>query len=214
MKTEMRFETIDDMAKFVLERTYRATQRYFLEDRTSWEYIDEQAGEEWQKKKDAIIYPGMSDEKKYQAYVKANDKLEVIRPEQKQVVTWSLRESSSSWNSSYIYLSVELGEMLDKIWTRKPPYRGASYENRTSSLTIPGMLKRLGRTDIAQQVKEAEQKAKLEQEKRHRNNKREEIRKAAKNLLDLLTANPDLYPLSELMVPNNLIPLVQLEDEK
>lgn len=46
-------------------------------------------------------------------------------------------------------LATEIGHALDAIWTKKAPYRDATYKVRvTNGLTLKSMLRRLNRADI------------------------------------------------------------------
>jgi hypothetical protein len=55
-------------------------------------------------------------------------------------------------------------------------------------MTLLGILKRLGRTDVKEQIDIAKQQEEKQHQKNTRNNKRKQIREASQELYDLLVS--------------------------
>lgn len=100
--------------------------------------------------------------------------------------TFYLRRDSGGWDFQRIELSRELGEQLDAIWAHGMRSCYIYIEERKGRLTLPGMLKRLGKTDIGDKIKAQREAIKAEDEKRARNYNRKQIRETSKQLYDLL----------------------------
>jgi hypothetical protein len=133
--------------------------------------------------------------------------------ERKMVQEYYLYYSSGSWRGVKIELSIELGEMLDKIWTHGPRWRNSDYITRKGQLTLPGMLKRLGNSDIDKKIKEAQNKEEKEIEKRNRNYARKNIREHAQKLSELLAKHSELLNDDKIVTPADLSSLIDLQDE-
>lgn len=90
-------------------------------------------------------------------------------------------------------LTTEIGHALDAIWTKKAPYRDAPYKVRaTNGLTLKGMLKRLGRSDIKAAIADAEEKTEIERRKNARNAARQRVSALAKEIAKIKHENPDI----------------------
>lgn len=104
-----------------------------------------------------------------------------------------LGETGHGWSYSLsLILSDELGKQIDEIWTKKEPYRNANYKRNYGSLSLQGILKRLGKSDVAEdiakRIKAAEAAEEIARAKRNRNYKRKQIREKAEELYRLLTS--------------------------
>jgi hypothetical protein len=212
----IRFETVEDMVKFVTERPHRGTTKYNLRDDMSMKWIDEQAGEQWHKARyDDLEWVGYG-QPGYEEYKAAADKLDANMPKQKKVITWRLVESSSSYRADSIELSTELAEMLNKVWKKGPINRWSSYEERKGAVSIPGLLKRLGNTDVGKQIKAAKAAEQVIINKRNRNYTRKQIREAADTLCKKLLDAADVVDSEEIPISFfvNLKRLMELKDEE
>jgi hypothetical protein len=102
----------------------------------------------------------------------------------------------------WIGLSEDLGALLATIW------KVNSYGDRfLGMLTIKTMLTRLGKTDIGEQIKQAQAAAKAEREK----NKRNRIREQARELATKLQCFRDEFP--DLVTSNDIDIIAALERE-
>ena len=115
--------------------------------------------------------------------------------------------SGHSYSPDRIYLSEELGAAVDGIWTKRVTSTWSSTPQRVGVMTLSGILKRLGKTDIGKQVKKIQAEAKAKAEKASRNRVRKEARLRATELLDLITRNP------EIELPIHLSEIAIVEDE-
>lgn len=198
---EKRFENVEDMTNWLLAHAPRKDTRWKLEYRTDNEWDDPEAGKKWNEEYYGLgwVPHGSEGHEEYEA---KREELQSRRPAEHRVEIWSLSQSSNSWRSEYIYLSVELGKLLDRVWTKREPYRGASYTVNSGSLSVPGMLKRLGKTDIGKRVKEAEKLAEETRQRNARNYARKQIREHAQAIITLMEKNPSI------IVPSNLLHIV------
>jgi len=203
MKNEITFNTVQDMADYVLVNTYRAKTRWTLWENKNWEWVDAKAGAAWDAEDDALGYVSWSDAELRAAYEENKDELRTRRPKQHQVTTYGLQESTDGYRRDYIRLSTELGMQLKGVWT----VRKNTYSDSFVPITIPGLLKRLGKTEIGAQVKAAEKKAKETSERNSRNYVRRQARELAQKLLDLQAKHP------EMVFPAQLTEIVTMEDE-
>ena len=112
---------------------------------------------------------------------------EARRPSDHPYTRWYLSRSIGSWRSSTIDLSEELGKQIDAVWTKKPAWRGATHTKRTGLLTLPGICKRLGRTDVADRVKAAKKAEEEKAARNRRNYARRDVIDVAKKLQEALT---------------------------
>ena len=203
MKNEIIFNTVQDMADYVLVNTYHAKTRWTLWEHKSWEWVDEAAGAAWNAEDDALGDVSYSDAELRAAYEEKKNELCARLPEQHQVTTYGLRESGDGYHHDYIQFSSELGSQLKAIWT----VRKTRWSETFVPITIPGLLKRLGKTEIGKQVRAAEKKAKETRERNSRNYARRQARKLAQELLDLQAKHP------EVVFPAQLTEIAVMEDE-
>lgn len=187
----MTLNTLEEMVAFAL-RQREPSQKYMLQDRDAQVWENEAAGQVWQEASLALDreYAGHTysyardvDPEKYEEYKIKDAKLRELMPAKLTVKIYWLEAAGtgSMWHSRHrIELSTELGEMLDGIWKTKERYpSGMGWVTRTGWLTIQGMLKRLGRTDIGKQVQAAQKAAQERQERQHKI-------QVARNLLEQL----------------------------
>jgi len=202
MKNEIIFNSIQDMIEYVTENTYRAKTRWTLWERESREWVDEVAGAAWDAENDALGYVSYSDPGRAEFETK-RDELRLRCPEQKRVACYGLMQAGDRYRPTHIKLSSELGSQLKAIWT----VRKSRWSETFVPITIPGLLKRLGKTDIGAQVKAAEKKAKETSERNSRNYVRRQARELAQKLLDLQAKHP------EMVFPAQLTEIAVMEDE-
>jgi len=130
-------KTVEELANFAVAKLHYSATKFELRDSSERVWDDPEAGKAW-----------------------LEEELQIRRPEEHTVETWWLLEKSkcdsfSSSSNRVIQLSSELGHLLDGIWKHRN-FRDAIYTHRDShGLTLIGMLIRLGKTDVAHQIKTA-----------------------------------------------------------
>ena len=202
-KQQKRFETVEDLISFVMGNTYLASGRWTMHDYSNWVWVDEEAGASWDEER-AELDVGRSE---YEEWHKANAELHSRKPEKYHKTTYALVECGHSYRSTRYALSDELGAAIDGIWTKKRSTYGSGMI-RVASMTIPGMLKRLGKSDIGKQVKAAQAEADARAAKNKRNYVRSEARRLAGLLVDLMEKNLDTVQFS-----CDVFELTHLQDE-
>lgn len=163
-----RLETIEDLIEMAL-RPYGKDKRWELDKHENQEYDDKLLGEAWEKDGDIIRA-----KKNYYGTP------EWIEHERKKPPThmepiYYLYYRSNAWHEERWDLSIRLGEQIDTVWTRKEKY---GRQCRIGLLTLAGILKRLGRTDVGEKIKEATKKRNEESAKSNRNFHRRNIAEA------------------------------------
>lgn len=192
MKTETKINTIEELVKYITTHIHDDT-RYELTSYCRDVYDNPADGEKWQEEKDQLenklrsaLQPGeyfYSTTENNPEWIAINDR----RPPEHTVETWYLEQAWSGYSTHHtnIEISVELGQMIDKIWTRKTG-RYSNTPIRTGRLTIPGILKRLGQTDFKVQI-DAEKKRQAEiSQKNSRNYARRNIKDTSTKLTKTL----------------------------
>ena len=171
MRNTTPINTIEDLVKYALIET---DNKFQLRDSTDYEYDDPAEGQAWLDNRESVIgkCPGYQGDG-YKEWKKRDAAYDETRPKIHPVKTWSLQRG---YHTEYS-LSRELGEKIDAIWSKKESRYYRDQMNRTGALTFAGILKRLGRTDIAKTIKEAESKRKTQQEIDRRNATRRSLQK-------------------------------------
>jgi len=204
-KQQKRFETVEDLISFVMGNTYRASGRWTLDDYSDWVWANEEAGAAWDEEHFKNGWYVDLDDPRRAEWEAACAELDSRKPEKYHKTTYALVECGHSYRSTRYALSDELGAAIDGIWTKKRSTYGSGMI-RVASMTIPGMLKRLGKTDIGKQVKAAQAEADARLAKNKRNSARREAVRLAEQLIDLMERNPDVlatkdvYELARLRV--------------
>jgi hypothetical protein len=212
-KEETRFENVKDMANWVTKNTHNAERRFMLEFTTHTMYLDPEAGKAWEEKYYAIPYPSDDwDAPEYKAYRKAQEDMQESQPETKQVPDWYLVESGDSRFKKYLHLSQDLGEKVNGIWkVTNSRWRGS---HRTGMLTIVSILKRLGLTDIGDQVKTAQAQVEAENAKNTRNYHRKAVIELALKMNEHLNCEPKAFNDHLVVRIGNLLRDVEAELEQ
>ena len=199
-------ETVEQLVEYALRMSsYNSGQRWKLEDWSRKEYVDLEAGNAWQDEHNKIEWVSFG-QPGHEEYKQAKQESYSRMPEQRDKTTWTLVAAGHSYHPDRIYLSEELGAAVDGIWTKRSARYG-SYMDRVGVMTLSGILKRLGKTDIGKQVKKLQAEAKANAEKASRNRVRKEARLRATELLDLIARNP------EIELPIHLSEIATVEDE-
>ena len=203
-KQDITISTIDELVAFVTSNLYNADRKWMLDDHSKMEWDDPEAGRAWDAENSANPYLSSFGHKKeeHEAYEAKNVELQERKPKQHQVVYWSLRESGDGWHHTYIQLSTEMGEMLDKVWKRKPSYRCSIRMVRTGYVTIPGLLKRLGMVGFDKQIANAKAVAEAKKEKNNRNYYRNEVIELANKIHFVMEKHPELFTGFDLTLYN------------
>lgn len=195
MTNHFEVKTVEELVAFVANRRHYAETRWTMWDRTEWVYDDEAAGIAW----GAGIWAEANDAygtPEYEALIK---EAEAQRPSKHRVTTYGLQEANRNHSrgfvhSDYISLSMELGDLVDGVWTKKQARYG-NYQERTGCLTIPGILKRLGNTTVKQQIADAEAAQQANDARNRRNYARRELKRLAteaRKNLDILGLDCDI----------------------
>lgn len=176
-KDPVTLNTVEEMVTYTLENArWLDTERWSLEDRNNTVADDPEYAAQWSAEADAYCQVVAQRIGKYVSVWNLPDEdkagfeeIESRRPKYHNEIEFHLRQAGNSYHSRVIWLSVELGTMLDEIWKHKPLWEGSSYDRRIGVLTMAGMLKRLGAGDVSKQI-EAQKKAYKEQEDKNRRN--------------------------------------------
>lgn len=191
-KTEITFNSVEDMVAYVTRNPgYNADRRWTLESSLNMEFVNLDAGVAWMQEKSELedqireahgdVWP-YDKEMKPEWKAKLED-LKARKPEMHPVGWYSLHESDGNrWNNTYIRLDFHLGEAIDAIWTKGTRGYYSSAKQRLGRMTIPGILKRLGETEVGGKIAAAKAEEKRRSEINGRNYHRREIQKAAKTL--------------------------------
>lgn len=217
-KQQIEFETIEDVVKYTESNPLAITlRRWKLSKNTHHPYIDKKAGQKWHDEYYGIPYVSIN-EPGYKDYVLRKEHLEKQEPKRTTVTDYYLIDNSG-YRSIYLYLSKELYDLFDSVWTKSPRWRGSNEMENKSSLTLPGLLKRLGNTSVADKIKQAEQAQKALLEKRARNYERKQIREQSQKLFELLKSTNIVQwdsgtSQKDLDFFVRLVSLTKLEDEE
>jgi len=206
-KQQKRFETVEDLISFVMGNTYRASGRWTLDDYSDWVWANEEAGAAWDEEHFKNGWYVDLDDPRRAEWEAADTELCSRRPEQYRKTSYTLVECGHGYSNTRYTLSDELGAAIDGIWTKKRSTYGSGMI-RVASMTIPGMLKRLGKSDIGKQVKAAQAEADARAAKNKRNYVRSEARRLAGLLVDLMEKNLDTVQFS-----CDVFELTHLQDE-
>jgi len=204
-KQQKRFESMEDLIAFVVNNHYNASGRWTMDDYSKWVWADEEAGAAWDEERFNNGWCVSRDDPGYAEWEAADAELRSRKPEQYRKTTYALVECGHSYRSTRYTLSDELGAAIDGIWTKRMSAYGSG-RIRVASMTIPGMLKRLGKTDIGKQGKAAQAEADARLAKNKRNSARREAVRLAEQLIGLMERNPDVlatkdvYELARLRV--------------
>jgi hypothetical protein len=196
-----KFNTLDDMVSYVLSNTSRSETRWNLRDNRDLVPVDKEAWDLWYKGKPAwkseySDKPKMS-EIEWAQYEEAVELHSSLEPEKVYQNNWWLQESNGdSWHTDLrIELSEELGNLLDSVWKKGTRGRYSTYVERQGAVTIPGLLKRLGKTEIKSQLDESKKRAEELRAKNNRNAVRSRVERLAKELAKELEEDQKRYGL-------------------
>lgn len=216
----IKINSLEDLAKFATKNLAASEARYKLREINSQEFVDPIAGEAWQKERLQIKVAerpadmSWSDWEKDADHKRYSDEYEAWRsrrPEEKMITSFELERTGDRFYSrrGAIEISNELGIQIKKIWTMREDYRGSKHMSMTGSLSIIGILKRLGQTDIGKDVKAAQKKVKEENEKNSRNYDRRRLIEAAQKVLSLSDnktfAGIDIKSMTIEMIINQIV---------
>lgn len=190
-KEQRIFNTVEELAEYVVNNPYAGSDKWQLVVQWDWAYVDPEAGAAWKAEYEADVYPEIYNSPEWKACEARHQEYIARRPKQIKQYSYHLQyRTGSHWSArySYIYLSTELGEQLDKVWTKTKTSYGENYAH----ITLPGILKRLGKSDVGAQVKAAKDAAEARRAKGQRNYTRSRARKLAAELLQLMADHPEI----------------------
>lgn len=165
-----KFETLEDVISYVTRTQPDKYDRWQLVVETTTEWADPVAGKAWNDdlyQLDREYYK----EDMYNShtdtivdYGQKRTALMEAKPEQVQTSHWYLeKHSSDRWRGNRkIDLSESLGEMFAQVWSMKARYTnwpGSNPPMDYTRMTLAGILKKLGQSDISNKVKEAQEEA-------------------------------------------------------
>lgn len=213
MSKNTTFNSVEDIVKYVMNYP-QSTQRFSCEESTDWVWDNEADGKVWEDMRNSTDRPWLYNHgtPEREAAEKAQEDLEKIKPSMHQEYTVTLRETGDGWHHDYIKCGVELSARIAKVWTRGPAYRGATRDVPKGALTLAGLLKRLGRTDISKQIDNAKAAIEAQNAKNHRNYARREIAAKAMELLKLISKDGALISVNENMTLMELAKLVDQQE--
>lgn len=199
--------TIEDLVQAATSPMGR-DKKFELSIRTDDVFVDPEEGAAWQdllnevreaawEARKGLVY-GHPERAALHEKLEADEKeLRRIRPEMTRVTHFTLVEKTEYYSSTTRYeLSPQLGASIESIWTMVPAYRGASYTvPAKQGLTLAGICKRLGKSDIADQIKEAKAAEEARALEIRRSNVRLNAAKMANELLAYIEKNRDLVEL-------------------
>ena len=178
----------------------RQDDRYSLEIVRSTRWVDEEAGKtfhvqhmamEEAAKEIRLKNGGSYDDPEYRAAREAEDKWYwENRPVEEQFHRYYLDHRTGEWNRSTIDLSLELGTLIESVWTKKADRYGSG-QRMTGVLTLLGIVKRLGvdTSGVAAQIKDAKRKAEEEKKRNSRNWARRQINQRMNELTAFVQNN-------------------------
>lgn len=207
MKNPVKFDTLEDMIAFALAGSWNPKIRWTLHVYVEREFVDPIAGNEWKEERSALPYVSY-DSPDRQAFNELSEELETRKPDMMNVTHYSLSEGTSGYPHDRIDFAHDLGKQVEAIWTHKPAYAGSSWLHPVGTMTVTGILKRLGKTDIGDQVRASQKAAELESAKNSRNYQRREARSLATKLVELMSDHP------EITWPTQLSEIANLAEEE
>jgi len=193
MKETNRINTMDELINAAITDSTRFT----IEEDSNWVYDDPVAGKAWIDGEhefcgDWIPYGAEGHEE----YQKKFDAYQNLRPSRHIEKTYRLRNDFKT----YYILGEEIGGKVDAIWTKRPS-RFSNRMNNKGSMTLSGMLKRMGE-DISNQIEAQKAKRELADQIYIRNNARlslkrklEELEKWVVDYGGKISVTPDMFQL-------------------
>lgn len=193
MTTARRIETLEQLVETATAAS-DTTKRYGLTLYSHMEYDDPVAGAEWEKKDNEIPYPFSreyrnADGTTNEAYEKAMDTYRTLKAAHREIRPQKHEEKAYSLRSGRYYqldLSTALGEAVERVWTRRKSKRGV--QQLVGTLTLAGILKRLGQTDIGQKVDAAKAAVEATRGRNKRNYLRATVTEALTTLRKAIAA--------------------------
>jgi len=187
--------TIEDLVAVALKS---GDTRYELEDNSVYEYDDPVAGKAWEDNEESVVgeYPGAKSPE-YSAYIERERVYRKTKPAMHPETHFYLKKKYIA----HYKVGAELGVQIDAVWTKKVG-RYSTTPRRTGVLTLAGILKRMGRTDVATKIKDAEIVQKEANAKYRRNNVRvglqrklDELEKWVKDYGAEIGVTPEMFQL-------------------
>lgn len=169
-------KTVNTVEELVALAThpYSSNNRYQLHMSHTREYDDAAAGKTYEDEGEAIRDTWRATNESYWSqpdYVAWGTREPAKHA---VVVSYSLYHRSSTWHWHTINLSVALGQQVDAVWTKKKPRYG-NIPQPVGVLTLSGILKRLGRTDVGDKIKAAKDAEAAKYALNRRNNARRTV---------------------------------------
>jgi len=172
MKDQLVLGTLEALVAHTIKTSNGYGRKYTLGVMRRDEWVDVEAGQAWE-------------DQYYATNGLERTKLAKSKPTKVEVMVYSLTEFTTHGSADYIVLSEVLGEMALAVWPTKKSRFGDDTELK-GARTLEGLLKLLGKSDIGEQLKDAEVKvaaAELAESKAYAQKKIVEL---AKELADYL----------------------------
>lgn len=182
MKTEKTINTIEELVALALQ-PYNDETRYELVVNTRRVFDNPAAGEVWSQEEKVLrtAFKQSNHEAKPWAWLDTEEHKawELRKPAEHLETFYSLYRSTGSWRRESYVLDPELGQQIEAVWTKKEKYGSL---RMVGKLTLAGICKRLGRTDIGEQVKAAKTAAEARDALNARNYNRKQVAEAVTKL--------------------------------
>lgn len=205
-KPKVILQTIDELVSYTINHK-NDDSRWSLGTSEYDKWENEEDGSKWSSEYYGLDRKWSSDEG-YNEYVAQREEIESRKPAQNHIIEYYLTaSSSSSYRNRYIYISASLFSLIAKTWKLGPTWRGSTSLERKGKVTLQGILKRLGQTDVSKQIEQAKENERLESEKRNRNYARKNVKEWAEKILGEIKNHP------EIVWPIDIQSLVEIEQE-
>ena len=153
---------------------YGNETRYQFKNYSSWKYDDAVAGKAHDDEGNAIMDKHSANEVDYWGQPDYVAWCKKPGPAKRRVDNYSLYHRSGGWHGSSISLGNELGKQIEAVWTKKKPRYGSTPQP-VGVLTLSGILKRLGHTDVGDKIKAAKDAEAAKYALNRRNNARRTV---------------------------------------
>jgi hypothetical protein len=184
-KESITLETVEDLAKFATShiQPWMQSKKYDIHSNSSWEWDDPAAGKTWSDNRPSYRSNDPTWAVEDNAYSET-------RPDSHTVKSYYLESRTSGRHFDTIWISETLYNLLDSVWTKREAYHGSTYTKNVGGLTLVGMLKRLGKTEIKGQVDAALKAAQDQEAANLKASRQDTARRLAKELAEFMARFP------------------------
>lgn len=173
-KQQLVLGTLEALVAHTIKTCNGYGQKYMFGVSQRIEWVDPEAGQAWSDEYYTLAYDGLP-----------KKKLAKSKPAQVEATIYSLTECRAHGVADYIVLSGALAKMIEAVWPTKPNRYGDGTELK-GARTLEGLLKLLGKSDIGEQLKDAEAKVAADELVEQRAYAQKKIVGLARELADYL----------------------------